>query len=529
MNTLLEARRRGALCLAMPMLVALGVSAGAASANVVIAAEPPPAATAASSAAPRAPARRGTIALLLAADKGAAVDAAVSLGAPFPPGVLIDERALVVFDASGREVPAHTRALARWPSDGSLRSVLVAFKTSLASGAKANWQLRYGTAPTTPPLGALTPNPDGPVAAVLSADWYSASEVSGRQLPVAANRRFAKFDATLEEWLWKIDYSAYGNSCATTSKHRTYYDGPHAIYQLFLRTGEPRHYRRAREEANWYRAHELRWHEGRAMAVQNCQSSGWTPATALDWSVLRRMLAQGMLDDYLISGDPAAREVVLGLGEAYLRNLPALTAGRAPVLEITERNMGWTLMGLASYYALDGSARVKSALTALVDRTLAWQGRSASGAFEHDIVRPDPGECGNGPKGASPFMTALLVDGLMDYRQLTGDARVTEAVRKVAAWYESQAITSDRKAFRYLWNCLDNGYDDSEVADLNLLIVHVFGAAYHLTGETKWLAFGDAMASAGLESMYVKRPKQWNQTGRSFGKYLGYRAQGAPP
>jgi hypothetical protein len=484
-------------------------------------------ATAAPSAASTA--RRGSIGLALFADKSAGADTVVSLGVPFPPGTLFDDRAIAVLDASGREIAAHSRALARWPTDGSIRSVFVALKASLSAGARANFQLQYGTAPAVPSLGAQAPNPDGPIVATLTADWYSASEVSGRLLPVAANKRFAKFDSTLEATLWNINYASYANNCSSTSKHRTYYDGPHAMYQLFLRTGEPRHYRRAREEALWYRANELRWHEGRAMAVQNCQPASWTPAVALDWSVLRRMLAQGMLDDHLITGDPAAREAVLALGEAYRRNLPALTAGRTPVVEVTERNMGWTLMGLASYYALDNSPRVKDALMALAERAFAWQGRSNSGAFEHDIVRPDPTECSNGPRGASPFMTSLLVDGLMDYHKLTADARVTDAVRKAAQWYESQAVTTDRKAFRYLWNCLDNDYDDSDVAELNLLIGHVFGAAFYLTGETKWLVFGDSMANAGLNAIYTKRPKQWNQASRSFGKYLGYRALGATP
>jgi len=121
------------------------------------------------------------------------------------------------------------------------------------------------------------------------------------------------------------------------------------------------------------------------------------------------------------------------------------------------------------------------------------------------------------------------VDGLMDYHQLTADTRVKEALRKLATWYETLAITSDKKAFRYLWNCLDDPYDDSAVADLNLLIGHVFGATYALTLDAHWLTFGDAMATSGIEAIYTKRPKQWNQTSRSFGKYLGYRSLGLAP
>lgn len=413
--------------------------------------------------------------------------------------------------------------------DGSVRSVLVAFRATLSSGSTRNYTITYGTPRTLPASEVLTPNPDGPVAASLSAAWYSSSEVSGKLVPVSANRRFASYDTALETSLWGIDYSAYGVNCASTTNHRTYYDGPHSLYQLFLRTGDARHYRRAREEALWYRANELNWYEGRAMAVQSCQASGWTPATPLDWSVLRRMLSQGMLDDHLITGDTAAREAVLAMGEAYRRNLPALIAGSPNSIETTERNMGWTLMGLAAYNALDSRSIVKDAMTSVVDRAVAWQARGTSGAFEHDLVRPDPSECSNGPRGGSPFMTSLLVDGLLDYYKLTRDPRIVDVVRKAAQWYETQAITSDKKAFRYLWNCLSDAYDDSGTADLNMLIAHVFGASYVLTGDVHWLTLGDSMADSGIDAMFTSRPKQWNQAARSFGKYMGYRSKALAP
>lgn len=477
--------------------------------------------------APPAP-TSGKIAVALVADKGAGTDATVSLGVPFPPGALSDAKNVALFDETGKEIASSATVLAKWPADGSIRSVLVAFKATLAASATAARELRYGAARTVEASGLMA-NPDGPIAATLPADWLSSSRVSGVLLPVAANKKFAAYDTELEQELFKIAWSTFGSNCGSTTSHRTYYDSPHGMYQLYARVGDARHYRRAREEAVWYRANELRWYEGRAMAVQVCQPMGWTPSTIIDWGVLRRMLGQGMLDDYLLTGDPAAKEAVLGLGEAYRRNLPALTSGKEVTLEVTERNMAWPMMGLSAYYALDSRKEVADALKSVVDRTIAWQAKGTSGAFEHDIVRPDPSECSNGPKGASPFMTSLLVDGLMDYQALTGDARVADVVKKVASWYETKAITTDKKAFRYLWNCASDPYDDSTYADLNLLIGHVFGAAYHLTKDKHWLDFGDAMATSGVAAIYVARPKQWNQGARAFGRYLGYRAAGATP
>jgi hypothetical protein len=97
-------------------------------------------------------------------------------------------------------------------------------------------------------------------------------------------------------------------------------------------------------------------------------------------------------------------------------------------------------------------------------------------------------------------------------------------VARAAEWLAGRAMTSDKRAFRYLWGCETDPYDDSGTADLNLMIVPVFGAAYSLTREPRWLALGDALADIGVREMNVRQPKQWNQAMRGFGRYLGYRA-----
>ena len=476
------------------------------------------------------PATAGTTTLKLTADLGAASNTIVSSGIPFAPGKLSDETKIVLYNASNTQVPIQTQVLARWPHDNSIRSVLVMFRATLASGATATYRLDFGATRTASATG-LTPNPDGPVSALLPASYYSASEVMGRLVPVSQNTRFASYDTQLESKLWGMSpgYETYGSSCDSTNGHRTYYGGTHAMYQLFLRTADAKHYRRARKEATVYRTNELRWFSNRTMAVHVCQGTSWAPTTQLQWHVVRRMDAQGMLADYLVTGDAAAKEATVGIGEAFRQNLPVLTTGREIMVEITERNMAWPLMGLASYYAVSGSTSARDAMNSLVTRAVAWQNRGNSGSFEHDIVRPDPSECGNGPNGASPFMTSLLVDGLMEVHALTRDARVADVVSRAARWYENMAVTSDGRAFRYLWNCFSNSYNDSSTADLNLLIVHVMGAAYSLTGDSSFLTFGDRIADSGVSSMYVSRPKNWNQSARTFGKYMGYRSKARTP
>lgn len=513
-----------------------------------------------------APPTAGSIPLLLVADRAASApapakrppratapppQAVVSVAVPFAPGALREVRLIRLGDGRGAAVPLRAKPLAVWPQGGSIRSALLVFHAALSPGERAIYTLEYG-APALPPEGApgqradapvaqgaaldeaLLPNPDGPIAAVLPPSWYAASQVSGPQQPAMDDRRFPAFESGIERGLARMSpaYDAYGISCS--GPHRTYYDGPHALYQRFLRNGDAARYRRARAEAVWYRQHELRFSPDRRLAVHVCEKEDWSPARPLSWHVLRRMLGQGMLDDYLLTGDPAAREAVLAMGEALRLNLTALTGGtggtrgtgrKEDALRATERNMAWALLTLASAYALDPRPEVLAALRGLADRTVAWQQQGASGAFEHDLHRADPSECERGPRGGSPFMTALLVDALMEYHALTGDPRVRQVVARAAAWLEERAITSDRRAFRYLWGCETDPYDDSGTADLNLLIVSVFGAAYALTRDPRWIAVGDALADAGVKAMWVKQPKHWNQAMRGFGRYLGYRAQ----
>lgn len=467
-------------------------------------------------------AQQGSIALTLTADGGALSSTVVSIGVPFPPGALTNADEVALFNASGTEVAIQTQALARWPEDGSVRSLLLVFRATLASAAIASYRIDYGVSRGTTPLTGLSANPDGPGVATLPASWYGSSLVSGRLLASAENSRFAGYDSTLVNGMTRFNLDAFVVGCSGT--HRTYYDGPHANYQFFLRKATAAQFRRARKEAVWYRANELRWPTDRAWAAHVCLGSSWTPTTsAMDWGSVRRLAAQGMLDDYLLTGDPAAREALAGIGEGIRLNLPKMTSGSEIMIEVTERNMAWPLMGLGSYYAIDQRELVRAALVSVVERAIAWQARGTTGAFEHDIRRPDPSECDRGPKGGSPFMTSLLVDGLMDYQQLTKDSRVPSLVRKIAEWYRDDAITSDGQAFRYLWNCETNTYDSSSTADLNIMIAHVFGAAYAMTGDRDWIVLGDRLADAGVDAMYAAAPKQWNQSARSFGKYLGYR------
>jgi len=476
------------------------------------------------------PMSAGQVAVTVTADRGTVSDLLLSVAVPFAPGVITEPSQIRLLEGDGSERASNVDVLARWPADGSIRSALMVFRTTLAGGAEESLQIDYGAARERTLADPVVASPDADAVALLDTAWLASSRVSGPLVPSDANVRFAAFESEVTTRLSTMDpaFESYGVSCGGTSRHRTYYDSPHTLWLHYLRAATPSNYRRAREESTWYRANELEWHEGRDLAVQICEADDWTPADKINWGVIRRMTGGGMLDDYLVTGDPAAREAVVAMGEAFVRSLPAQRGGRENSLRVTERNLAWTLMGVAAYYAVEPTPEVRAALDSLVQEAIDWQGAGSSGAFEHDIVRPDPEECSDGPAGASPFMTSLLIDGLMDAYALTGEARIADVVERSAQWFRDAAVTPSGDAFRYLWACNSNSYSDTS-SELNNLIVHVFGAAFEVTGDTAWLDVGDGFADAGLRDIYVGRPKQWNQTVRGFARYVGYRAGGRMP
>jgi len=75
----------------------------------------------------------------------------VTSGVPLAQGALRDPAAAALFDASGREVPLQTEALAKWP-DGSVRWLLLDFQVDLKPNEKKAFELRHGPAVTRAPV-----------------------------------------------------------------------------------------------------------------------------------------------------------------------------------------------------------------------------------------------------------------------------------------------------------------------------------------------------------------------------------------
>lgn len=156
-----------------------------------------------------------------------------------------------------------------------------------------------------------------------------------------------------------------------------------------------------------------------------------------------------------------------------------------------------------------------------------------------------------------PFMVGLLLEALIAVHKITEDPVLANAILRStenlwAMAYRGPQVVDERPEFtwRGMWytvygadgptgtSSLRSGGDTNsirEVRQLNATVVHAFGYAYRLSGDPKHLAWGDEVFAAtfgngtgplsdrfyGLGDF---RPKEYNQSYRSAGRYLAYRA-----
>ena len=76
------------------------------------------------------------------------IDEPVTVGLPFPQGMVSDPSFLSLWDASGCQLSLQACPLAQW-FDGSLKWVLLDFQADVEPNTLAKYQLRYGTGQST--------------------------------------------------------------------------------------------------------------------------------------------------------------------------------------------------------------------------------------------------------------------------------------------------------------------------------------------------------------------------------------------
>jgi hypothetical protein len=347
----------------------------------------------------------------------------VNFAVPMPRGMLLDPDRVRVMDGS-TELAAARRELALWP-DGSVRSVQVQVTTPVSSGKQLT--VRINEAPTTAagtmvPVSTLLVAEDGTsgprVWARLPAAWLAPSGVVGPMLTEAS------VDGTnLDVFDNVCNYASYGVSAflsLMSSKDVWLYDRGTALYRGHARRGDQSTLESAYRETAIYRA--------RITGTDAATRIG-VPGAADD---LKYHYAQNLAIHYLMTGDDRFRESAEDIATrvAALWSSPGYAGGSD---FWTERHAGFGLLAYvwARIVTDNEAAILDQRADAAVDAYLAMQAQyptnwtdSSARCFAHTAASASESY---GTWGCSPWMSAIIADGLDAYATEKGGTKATQA------------------------------------------------------------------------------------------------------
>lgn len=372
----------------------------------------------------------------------------VSFAVPLARGQL-DDGDLVRVLSGDAELPAARRALARYP-DGSVRSVQLQVQLPAVTSGQI-LQVRLGETPTTAPLPlaavsttlVTADGTQGPrVWALLPAAWLSQSGVAGPQLPEAATTGAIKTGLARVCDYGNHDISQFLPAAGT--KDSWLYDRGTAMYRGYARRGDLLTLQSAYRETALYRS---------GITGDGAATRIGVPGSADD---LKYHYAQNLAIHYLLTGDDRFRESA----EAVTARVAALwpSPGYAGGDDFwTERHAGFGLLAYvwAAIVTDDRGAELSARADAAVDAYLAMQAKYPTSwpdanarCFAHTAAAH--GE-DYGTWGCSPWMSAILADGLDAYAAERGGARATAARASIVTLGRILATQRDARGKPFYW------------------------------------------------------------------------------
>ena len=365
------------------------------------------------------PSASATVAVKLVPRAGFTGTQRINFAVPLAEGQLVDASRVRVMRGSS-EVRAGRRGLARY-ADGSYRSVQIQADVSL-SGETAI-EVRIGEVPSTSALSlvsvASTLSPSdgtrGPkVWALLPARVLATSGVAGPQL--------ADADVpigSLKAWESLCDSSDYSTDdflAVSADKGSWLYDRATTLYRGYARGGSLVPLESAYRESSIYR---------NAISGTGTSTRIGVPGASSD---LKYHYTQGMAIHYLLTGDDRFRESVEDVA-TRIRGLWGSPGYAGGADFWTERHAGFALLGYVwaamvsddrqAEFSADADAAVDSYYATQATYPTTWKDASAR-CFAHSA---DAHGESYGTWGCSPWMSAILADGLDAYAAHRGGTR----------------------------------------------------------------------------------------------------------
>lgn len=434
--------------------------------------------TVANDAAPSA-AQPRQVAVTLIPD-GASGVTRISFAVPLAPGEIDDENRVRVA-ADGKPLAAYRHGLATYP-DHSLRSVLIQVEVDVSAVDHLTVTVgqEAGAGSITGVPVADTLNSDGEMAtpkvwALLSPEALALSGVVGPEVPEKQVR-----GTELDAWTDVCDYDRYDTSVFLEEREGDrgpwLYDRVTAMVRGYALTGELAPLESAYREAHIY---------FNGLSGHGTDTRIGVPTAEGD---VKYHYTQGMAIHYLLTGDERFRTAVEDVADRVSDLWPS--PGYAGGDDFwTERHAGFALLAYvwAATVSEDRGAEFLALADEAVDAYLEVQdGYSAAGdgrCFAHRAsAHGEP----YGYTGCSPWMSAILADGLDAYARLRGGDRAQAARDAIVALGRAIADSGrDGDGKPYYWMSADGS--GGEVDDFDEHwgeSAYVIAMAWYFSGQT---------------------------------------------
>jgi hypothetical protein len=355
----------------------------------------------------------------------------LSVGIPLPPGALRDTEHLRILDAHGKEVPAAVTRMLTWHyRDGSLRAVRAQFMAGEGTYYFALGQPRTAVLSSWPYARGLV---KGRPAALgtLTPEWLTASLIAGPQSVAAHDEPYARYVDAQFKW-----------AAALPVKDTTawLFDRPSTLFKAYVRTGRADYLEAAEESYRWYMAGIKR--DG--PAVSPICGGGWMPdGKPCD---VKYVYIEPILLAVALTGDDSMHDSATVAKMADLWNSGGWNGAPGPYRHpddyFTERLAGLGLIETVAAFELTGDVRYRERIAARVGWLRDQQranpdGLGDDGSWRNswNVHENDPGG-DDDVRGASPWMSENIVDGLWHAWLVTDDARIPPMLEAFGAYLE---------------------------------------------------------------------------------------------
>jgi hypothetical protein len=444
-----------------------------------------------------------------------------SNGIPLKPGALFSTSQLKLRDGSS-EIPIAVEELARWHNDNSIRAVLLQFNASFAGSTKT-YSLTIGEPATlTDTLTSVTW--DFPRRVItLPNDYLCDSQILGDQEPFGSSQ-FTAWEQKQVDHYNHIEYE--GDTLGDCGNSDQYYNSIHSSYQLYARTGDIEYLINGRKWA-LHHARDQIYLGGPYIGHGKCGNPGSTDIDDVSLNKTRYTYVRGLVDDYFLWGSQETKNVAgLVVDNFYMTHDDIyyyLPPGSSAFW--TEREPAFALIGLVAYYEATNDPTYLNRATQRVDSLCQMQADNGGTAWIHNLNAHDAAECSTSSWGVSPWMTGLLLEGIIQYHKVT-DSNVAEQSILWAVDYLADnclattgPYTGD--SFVYLFGCSDPVYSNG-VPDVDNHVSHAFAYGYMLTGNTDYKDSALAVFNTCVDEGWTGTTKHYNQQFRASGHTVAY-------